>query len=36
MLLNEDQSQEDTNLTSLGATLTDLPHSVRLTALQKG
>jgi len=34
--MNEDQSQEDANLTSLGATFTDLPHSVRFTALQKG
>jgi len=35
-LLNEDQSQVDANLTSLGAIFTDLPHLVRFTALQKG
>jgi len=34
--MNEDQSQVDANLTSLGATFTDLLHSVRFTALQKG
>jgi len=35
-LLNEDQSQVDAKSTSLGATFTDLPRSVRFTALQKG
>ena len=36
LLLNEHQSQADANLTLLGATFSDLPHSVRFTALQKG
>jgi len=35
-LPNEDQSQVDANLTSLGATFIGLPHSVSFTALQKG